>query len=232
MGFTYTPTPPTATSPVDLATQAELDAVLDGQTFTGELVAPDFYATGKTGATGSPGILAGGTTSGAPASGAHVVGEVAVAADGVLWICTVAGTPGTWVDGSSSGQELAYAQVTSGNLTNTGIGQANRIDATGLTISPTVGTRPIIVDFYSQVFNATVNDGVGVAIQEGSTILQIGQMASAGFAGSICPMNVRVRLTPSAGAHTYKITFWAVVGGTATITNASTSPSFIRALNC
>ena len=38
----------------------------------------------------------GGTTSGAPASGTFAVGDFVVDQTGKLWICTTAGTPGTW----------------------------------------------------------------------------------------------------------------------------------------
>lgn len=101
--------PPATTSPtalktwmqnvVDTVTDHESDVadLRDGYTATGEQVAPDFKASGKTGATTSPGILAGGTNTGAaPTTGAHVVGEVVVGHDGKLWVCTTAGTPGTW----------------------------------------------------------------------------------------------------------------------------------------
>lgn len=101
--------PPATTTPTALKTwmqntvdtvtdhESRVDALEAGYTATGEIVAPDFKATGKTGATTSPGILAGGTNTGAaPTTGAHVVGEVVVGHDGNLWVCTSAGTPGTW----------------------------------------------------------------------------------------------------------------------------------------
>jgi len=75
----------------------------DSPTFTGEPIAPSWRASGKTGATTSPGILAGGTNTGAaPTTGAHVVGEVVVGHDGKLYVCTVAGTPGTWAQPSDA----------------------------------------------------------------------------------------------------------------------------------
>lgn len=62
-----------------------------------DLTAKSLATTGKTGATAAA-VLGGGVASGAPASGAHVVGEFTVDHTGTLQICTVAGTPGTWVD--------------------------------------------------------------------------------------------------------------------------------------
>lgn len=55
--------------------------------------------TGATAAT----RYVGGTTSGAPVAGTFKVGDFVIADDGHIWVCTVAGTPGTWVDGGSSG---------------------------------------------------------------------------------------------------------------------------------
>lgn len=76
---------------------------------TGEPTAPSYRATGKTGATTSPGILAGGTNTGAaPTTGPHVVGELVIGHDGKLWICTVAGTPGTWVRAGSVATDVLF----------------------------------------------------------------------------------------------------------------------------
>ena len=53
------------------------------------------------GATGLPGATAasrhaGATTSGAPTTGTFAVGDFIVDQSGAMWVCTVAGTPGTW----------------------------------------------------------------------------------------------------------------------------------------
>lgn len=75
-----------------------IESIVDGQVFGGEVEAPSVKASGKTGATSNPVILAGGTTSGPPSTGTHVAGEVVVDATGLIWYCTAGGTPGTWVD--------------------------------------------------------------------------------------------------------------------------------------
>jgi hypothetical protein len=72
-----------------------------------------FAPTGLTGSTQASRYV-GATTSGAPASGAHVVGDYAIDRTGpAIWICTVAGTPGTWVGlkvlDTSSGDIAALA---------------------------------------------------------------------------------------------------------------------------
>jgi hypothetical protein len=107
-------------------------------------------AVAPTGLTGSISATryVGGTASVAPTTGAHNVGDWVVTLTGDIFVCTVAGTPGTWVAGSSvtlapkasptftgtvtvpaaaavtSATKLAdlssYLTVTSGTLPNTG----------------------------------------------------------------------------------------------------------------
>lgn len=55
---------------------------------------------GLTGATVATRYV-GGNASGAPASGTFAVADYVVNGDGSLWVCTVAGSPGTWVDTST-----------------------------------------------------------------------------------------------------------------------------------
>lgn len=54
-----------------------------------------FGTSGLTGAT-APARFVGGTASGAPASGTFAVGDYAIDGTGKVWICTGAGSPGTW----------------------------------------------------------------------------------------------------------------------------------------
>lgn len=66
-------------------------------TFTGTAV----IASGLTGAT-SASRYVGATASGSPASGTFAIGDFIVDRTGSIWICTTAGTPGTWAQLSSS----------------------------------------------------------------------------------------------------------------------------------
>lgn len=45
----------------------------------------------------------GGTASGAPASGTFAIGDFIIDRSGSAWVCTVAGTPGTWVQLGAGG---------------------------------------------------------------------------------------------------------------------------------
>jgi len=67
------------------------------KTFTDQPSAPSVLVTGQTGATEDR-ILSGGTTSGPPASGTWVAGQFFVDGTGALYLCTVGGAPGSWVD--------------------------------------------------------------------------------------------------------------------------------------
>ena len=86
-------------------------APLSGATFTGEVVAPDFKASGLTGATTATRYV-GGTTSGAPTTGTFAVGDYVVDQSGTIWVCTTAGTPGTWTTTISSHLSLRTASAT------------------------------------------------------------------------------------------------------------------------
>ena len=68
---------------------------LTGGTMTGQLVAIDISVSGLTGAT-APSRYVGGTTSGAPTTGTFAVGDFVIDQTGKVWVCTIAGTPGTW----------------------------------------------------------------------------------------------------------------------------------------
>jgi hypothetical protein len=51
----------------------------------------------------------GGTASGAPSSGTFAVGDFVVTGDGHVWICTAAGSPGTWIDAGAATKGLPAA---------------------------------------------------------------------------------------------------------------------------
>jgi len=82
------------------------------QTFTGNLQAPAVIASGLSGATAAS-RYAGATASGAPASGTFAVGDLVVDQTGKLWVCTVAGTPGTWaqIGSAPSAQDPDYTYL-------------------------------------------------------------------------------------------------------------------------
>jgi hypothetical protein len=107
----------------DQKTLSSLDSrygLLSGATFTGAVAAPDFAPSGLTGATASSRYV-GATASGAPTTGSFAVGDYVIDQTGKLWICTAAGTPGTWTQVSGGGGGAGVNAVTissqSGNYT-------------------------------------------------------------------------------------------------------------------
>ena len=111
-------------------------APLSGATFTGEVVAPDFKVSGLTGATTATRYV-GGTINGAPTSGTFAVGDFIIDQTATIWVCLVAGTPGTW-------WPLIEAHMVSRSATATAT--ANEVTIfTGSTASQTISviTTPI-----------------------------------------------------------------------------------------
>lgn len=79
-------------------------------TGTGSVTETSLSASGKTGSSNNPFSIVGQTTSGPPVSGTFAVGDVVT--DGTyqgMWMCTVAGSPGTWVP--MSGKYLIQSQA-------------------------------------------------------------------------------------------------------------------------
>ena len=75
----------------------------------GSVTAPAVSISGITGATAASRYV-GATTSGAPASGAYVVGDFTIDQTGKIWVCTTAGTAGSGaVFTSASGTAVSYA---------------------------------------------------------------------------------------------------------------------------
>lgn len=123
-----------------------------------------------------------------------------------------------------SGQyELGYAEITS-SFTRTGAGSS---DITGLTVTVTVGSRPILVHVFApQVVNSAAGLAA-IALYEGATLLNSAYGPQGAINGSLNPW---VRLSPSAGSHTYKATLVQVITGNTTITASATQPAFIQVL--
>lgn len=130
---------------------------------------------------------------------------------------------------------LGYAEITSNPTVVTAVGAANRVDVTGLTITVTVGSRPIMVmGSFGTAFNDDASGrGGGIAIVETTTVMS----QSSGYsiaANALFPLTTYAVLTgsrqPSAGAHTYKIMAWAVVSGNLTLVAATGQRAFIMAV--
>ena len=112
-------------------------APLSGATFTGNVTAPAHIASGLTGATAATRYV-GGTTNGAPTSGTFAVGDFIVDQTATIWVCLVAGTPGTW-------WPLIEAHMVSRSATATAT--ANEVTIfTGSTASQTISVIATPID--------------------------------------------------------------------------------------
>lgn len=116
--------------------------------------------------------------------------------------------------------KLGYAQVTAPQA-----GISATVDLTGLTTTVTVGTdRTIEITAQCILSNTAEGTEHQFYISEGATFLQ-GSIQS-GSNGAYLTHNSSVVLTPTAGAHTYKLRA-AGVGSTCNMQASATTPAFI-----
>ena len=106
------------------------------ESYTGE----SFQTTGLPGATAGTRYV-GATATGAPTSGNFLIGDFVVAQNGLMYVCTVSGNPGTWTPTGAQG--LTYT-TGSGNIVSTatissGTGVLRNIWVSSGTITPTGG---------------------------------------------------------------------------------------------
>jgi hypothetical protein len=134
--------------------------------------------TGNTGATAAARFV-GGTASGAPGSGTFKLGDFVIDQTGVVWICTVAGSPGTWVADGSVAPTLTGV-VTVGDIQTTAAGtghimrcQTNSIARTNTTAKnlftlPTTATVVGLRIYTPTASNAGTTATISIGITGGS----------------------------------------------------------------
>jgi pectate lyase-like protein len=99
--------------------------------------AVSYAPAGLPGATASS-AYAGATTGGAPATGTWAVGQWVVDRTGAFWVCTAAGTPGTWTAVSGSGGTLSNPMTAVGDLLYGGTAGAPARLAGSTSVTPKV----------------------------------------------------------------------------------------------
>lgn len=99
-----------------MTTNLDTSYVFSGlRPFTGPLTAPGYGSSGLTGATAASRYV-GATASGAPGSGTFLLGDFVVDQSGSFWVCTVAGSPGTWTHVSGGGGGGGSPLTTKGDI--------------------------------------------------------------------------------------------------------------------
>lgn len=180
----------------------------------------DYAPTGLTGATAATRYV-GATTSGHPVTGTFAVGDFAPDQTGTIWICTAAGTPGTWVGLDS----VALAQTITGTKTFTATGSSSGVHdygsviTDGITVQPNLGIasgNPLVaMDDGTQVwefFVSAVNHKWGVWDNNNSRVV-----LTAATDGSLVSLNNTLDDGSGAAVFTTRVT-----SGVSALTDAST----------
>lgn len=168
-------------------------------------------------------------TPGPPASGTWAKGDLVVDSVGRAWVCTVAGTPGTWAD-VSSGRELGYAEVTSSFAPGNGTLQ----DVPGLSVTFTPGVRPVRMIFFAQsVFNSIANGGITLQIAKSDNTVLMQQVQGDATASQAQDATVisRKTFTPNVPV-TAKVRIGGTFGGNLTMTASVTAPASLQVVEC
>lgn len=211
-----------------LATQSELDtafaltAPLASPTFTGITTAPEFSASGLTGAVAASRYV-GGTASGAPTTGTFVVGDFVIDRTGKIWINTVAGSPGTWVVSGFGAYQAAFgivrpphAQFSTANIT---VGNANSCRFYRVVEGGTISKVRLSIGVSSGniCVAAYTNSGVGqAAAPTGGRLATSGSVASPGTGIQDVSLGASVVVAPgdwiAVGADNATVTFIGITG--------------------
>lgn len=119
---------------------------------------------------------------------------------------------------------LGYAAATASQTSITTVA-----DLTNLSVAVTVptGGRRVRITGYVQANSSAAADIIQMSIQEGSTVLATSYLGVVKASYSCCLISSAV-ITPTAGAHTYKLTMGRTFGtGNLTMEAASISPAYI-----
>ncbi len=113
----------------------------------------------------------------------------------------------------AGGVELGYADITADATTTSG----SFVDVSGLSVTVTKGSRPIVIKFSCGGVESTNNPGLGQIriVEDGTSVGVLNWYLAAANTPNSSPMR-EVRRNPSAGSHTYKIQFTRTAFGAGT----------------
>lgn len=142
---------------------------------------------------------------------------------------TAAASPAGWTKTSpgvleTGGRELAYAEIVSNFTTSS----TSAVDVPGLSVNPTVGARPILIELWCYRLFNTGPYVTYLDIMEGATLRSRAEIDIIGANQGVVGY-ARRRLAPAAGAYTYKaVLISGNAAGTATVTAAAAAPTHLE----
>lgn len=181
-----------------------------------------FKNLGVTGATAASRFV-GATASGAPVTGTFLVGDYIVDQTGSFWICTVAGSPGTWTNAPNA-SNFKYLGKGTTSTPATIVATTSPGTDIGCSVTGTPdGTHDVKILFNVPGPTAMTSAGAGLHIcvqKDGSVIQDNGVTAgNAAITSGNGASGIAMDAAPSNAAHTYKLSGYATAGN---ITLAST----------
>lgn len=182
---------------------------------TSGLSATSLTATGLTGATAASRYV-GATTSAAPVSGTFAIGDYVIDRTGKTWICTTAGTPGTWtqanaaivgglsIGGSSSvanGQSIGVASLTELTTIAAAATSTTTIQIPAAAIVLAVNVRVTIAIPTAATFTVTANTSgttfSTAAVNTAADSTDAGTAAGAFYNGTAQTIRITPNATPA-----------------------------------
>lgn len=186
----------------------------------GQVTADDLALGGLTGA-GEGGRYVGFTATVAPTTGDFLVGDVVVSLNGSAWVCTVAGTPGTWVglqsvllapkdaptftghvtvpqatavlDAAALNQLTSALTITSGTLPNLG----SWVSGTGI-VNPVTRQISVVVAMVSSGTAATATNAIAVS-PDNTTYTTVGTQTVSTAVNTVGALQLVTSVTVPAG---------------------------------
>lgn len=200
--------------------------------------------TGLTGAIAAS-RYAGATASGAPTTGTFVVGDFVIDHTGAIWICTTAGTPGTWtvVGGSGGGGATLSANTFTGNQTAPAFGSSGlgtNVNATSRYVGATTSGAPtgatttfvvgdFVVDQSGKVWICVTAGAPGTWVPVGTGTGSVAPSLHNFAAMNLDPAVVNTSTAPAASTH---YVFKVVAEATQTVSKASFVISTTAGVGC
>ena len=161
------------------------------------------------GATGLPGATAasrhaGATTSGAPTTGTFAVGDFIVDQSGNEWVCTVAGTPGTWV-ALRNATQLQSTNISSTAPTSNQVLTYNSGTSSWTPTTPAAGALTYVSSYITSNVNmsaATITNITSASCVAGTWLFTYMVTTSGGNGGQQAEFDLSTTSASSTGSFT------------------------------